>query len=259
MHENRTYVVTGAASGIGAETARVLRDQGARVIGLDRQEPINADQFIKVDLSNTASIAAAVSDVPVGIDGLANIAGLPPTLAASAVLRVNMIGLRQLTEALVPKMADGAGIVNLASLAGNGWADNLDQVKRVLELSLDDDIEGFCADEGLNKGDGLSYFLSKQVLIVWTTQNRWTWRDREITMNCISPGPVATPILKDFVETLGARVEEDMKVMDRTAEAADIAPVVSFMLSKGAKWLRGTNLEVDGGMKRHILSEMHGF
>lgn len=257
MHENRTYVVTGAASGIGAETVRVLRSLGARVIGIDRQETKDVDQFVEADLSNHKSLMNAVVQMPTGIDGLANIAGVPPTLAAETVLRVNTIGLRQLTKALIPKMSDGANIVNLASLAGNGWADNLDQVRRTLTLTLDDDVAQFCTDEELNNADGQSYFLSKQALIVWTMQNRWTWRDRDINMNCISPGPVATPILADFVETLGERVEEDMKVMDRAAEVTDIAPVVSFALSSGAKWLRGTNIETDGGMKRHILAQAH--
>ena len=255
MHKNRTYVVTGAASGIGAETARFLRDHGARVIGIDRHEATDVDLFIEADLSQTTSMLEAVNKVPSGIDGLANIAGVPPTLAAEIVLRVNTIGLRQFSEALIPKMAEGASIVNLASLAGNQWKENLAQVKRTLSLSLEDDIAKFCADESLTTQDGQSYFLSKQALIVWTLQNRWSWRDRNINMNCVSPGPVETPILADFVETLGARVEEDMKVMDRSARTKDIAPIVSFAMSTDAKWLRGTNIEADGGMRRHILAQ----
>ncbi|MNT65855.1 3-oxoacyl-[acyl-carrier-protein] reductase FabG [compost metagenome] len=77
-------------------------------------------------------------------------------------------------------------------------------------------------------------------------------------MNAISPGPVDTPILKDFLETLGARAEEDMKTMDRPGKATDIAPVVTFLLSDGSVWLRGTNLAVDGGMHSHILASSHG-
>jgi hypothetical protein len=42
--------------------------------------------------------------------------------------------------------------------------------------------------------------------------NRWTWRSRDIRMNCVSPGPVSTPILPDFLETLGERAEEGMKI-----------------------------------------------
>ncbi len=78
-------------------------------------------------------------------------------------------------------------------------------------------------------------------------------------MNCVSPGPVDTPILRDFIETLGARAEEDMKVMDRPGTPQDVAPVVSFLLSDQAAWFRGANLTLDGGMSSHLLSKMHQF
>ena len=56
MNKGKTYLVTGVASGIGAETSRVLRAKGAKVIGVDRTETDNADQFCQVDLSDPASI-----------------------------------------------------------------------------------------------------------------------------------------------------------------------------------------------------------
>ena len=78
--ESKKIVVTGAASGIGAETVKTLKAQGATVIGVDRNEPKeNVDQYIKADLADPDSIAAAVETVPSGIDALCNIAGLPPT------------------------------------------------------------------------------------------------------------------------------------------------------------------------------------
>ena len=93
--------------------------------------------------------------------------------------------------------------------------------------------------------------------MVWTMQNRWTWRDRGIRMNTVSPGPVDTLILKDFIETLGERAQEDMKVMDRPGQPADIAPLVAFMLSDMSTWMRGTNIPIDGGMSSHILCGMY--
>jgi NAD(P)-dependent dehydrogenase (short-subunit alcohol dehydrogenase family) len=89
-------------------------------------------------------------------------------------------------------------------------------------------------------------------------QNRWKWRDRGIRMNVVSPGPVNTPIIGDFLETLGARAEEDARVMDRPGEATDIAPIIAFMLSDLSSWIRGTNIPADGGMSSNILCEMHG-
>jgi NAD(P)-dependent dehydrogenase (short-subunit alcohol dehydrogenase family) len=78
-------------------------------------------------------------------------------------------------------------------------------------------------------------------------------------MNAVSPVPVETPILKDFLQTLGARAEEDARIMDRPGRPADIAPVVAFLLSDGAGWIRGANIPVDGGMYSHVLCQMHGY
>jgi NAD(P)-dependent dehydrogenase (short-subunit alcohol dehydrogenase family) len=69
---------------------------------------------------------------------------------------------------------------------------------------------------------------------------------------------VETPILPDFLETLGKRAEEDMKTMDRPGRPEDIAPVVAFLCSEGSGWIRGVNIPCDGGMSSHILCEMHG-
>lgn len=252
----KSFIVTGVASGIGAETARVLRGEGAKVIGVDRNETDQVDEFFQADLSDPDSIDALIKALPEGANGLANIAGLPPTAPSEAVMKVNLYGLRRLTMGIVPKLSDNASIANLASLASFGWAQSLDQVKASLALDFGGKIAEFCETSGLDDG-GRSYFLSKEALLVWTMQNRWTWRDRGIRMNCVSPGPVDTPILADFLETLGERAEEDMRVMDRPATPQDIAPMVVFLLSEQSRWLRGSNLASDGGMSSHILSGIH--
>lgn len=256
MLNNKTLVITGVASGIGEETARIARLQGARVIGVDINPPkVEVDQFIAADLSSQDSIDALLARLPEGIDGLANIAGLPPTQSADRVIQVNLVGLKYLTLGLLPKLADNASIVNLASLAGVGWPDAVATIKAADRLSFTD-TAAFCEQHGIV--GPRSYFFSKEALIAWTLQNRWTWRERGIRMNAVSPGPVDTPILKDFIETLGARAEEDMKTMDRPGRATDIAPVVAFLLGDGSIWMRGTNLAVDGGMHAHILASTHG-
>jgi len=89
-------------------------------------------------------------------------------------------------------------------------------------------------------------------------QTRWSWRSRGIRANAVSPGPVVTPILEDFLKTLGARAEEDMRVMDRPGQPADIAPVVAFLLCDDSQWIRGANVPCDGGMHAHVLLQMAG-
>lgn len=257
MLEGKTIIVTGVASGIGAETARQLKAHGARVVGIDRNEPSDpVDQFHKVDLTDEAALDALVETLkPLKADGLANIAGVPPTAPAEVVVTVNLVALKRLALGLVDSLADGASIVNLASLAGIGWEGEVAKIQAAEGLTHAG-VAQFCADQTITAEN--SYFFTKQALVAWTHENRWTWRDRGIRMNAVSPGPVDTPILGDFLETLGERAQEDMKIMDRPGTPRDIAPVVVFLLSDGSAWLRGTNIATDGGMRAHIDASSNG-
>ena len=119
--KGKTIIVTGCSSGIGWETAKTIKKLGGDVLGVDlNMTTDNVDEFYKADLSDKMTIEALVDALPSGADGIANIAGVPPTAPADLVLKVNLVGLKYFTELMVPKLADGASIVNLASLAGFG-------------------------------------------------------------------------------------------------------------------------------------------
>lgn len=252
----RRIIVTGAASGIGAETARELGRRGADVIGVDKNPCDDvADSFV-VDMRDPIAVDALVDRLPPGCHGLCNIAGVAPSRPGATVLTVNTLALIRLTVGLAPRLAEGASVVNLASMAGNGWRDHVDQVKELLALDWDE-VPSFVERHELETGSR-SYFLSKEAVIVWTMQNRWTWRDREIRMNCVSPGPVETPTLPDFLETLGDRAQESVRNMERFGEPEDVAPVVAFLLSDEARWFRGANLTPDGGMGAHLALKRYG-
>ena len=258
MLNGKKIVVTGCASGIGKEVARLIKEAGGYVLGVDLSVTDDyVDELYRADLSDPESIRDLIHVLPRGIDGLANVAGLPPTKPAAKVLAVNYVGLKALTVGLIPKMADGASIVNVASLAGIGWPNMVSSILESESLALED-IEQFVKTHDAGDAGGRSYFFSKEALIAWTLKNRWTWRDRGIRMNCVSPGPVVTPILQDFLETLGERAAQDAKIMDRPGTPEDIAPVVVFLLSDGSAWIRGTNIPVDGGMSSHIACESTG-
>ena len=256
--KGKRIVVTGSSSGIGLETARFLSEQGAEVLGVDLNKNFDhVEEFYRADLSDKRTIEALVDVMPRNIDGLVNSAGLPPTKPAELLLAVNLVGLKHLTRCIVPKLADGASIVNVASLAGFGWQNAVEAVKASETLDFEG-IPEFVQRWSVSSDGGRSYFFSKEALVVWTMQNRWTWRDRGIRMNSVSPGPVDTPILGDFLATLGDRAEEDRKVMDRPGTPQDIAPVIAFLLSDMTSWIRGTNIPTDGGMASNILCGMHG-
>ena len=251
-------VVTGAASGIGAAPARLLKKEGWRVIALDRNQPAETvDQFIKIDLGDEDSIRAAIAALPSGINALCNIAGMPPTAGARPTMRVNFFGLRDFTEGLLPKLADKASIVNIASLAGVGWPGNVERIKPALAVASLGESDAYLAQAKVT--DEECYFLSKECLIVWTMKSWSRWRDRGIRMNSVSPGPVETPIAKDFLATLGERAAKDAERSERPAWPEDIAPIIAFLCRNESAWIRATNIQADWGLYAAAMEERLGF
>jgi NAD(P)-dependent dehydrogenase (short-subunit alcohol dehydrogenase family) len=246
---NKTIVVTGCSSGIGAETVRLARFHGAKVIGMDRNEPsMTLDGFVKADLGQTSSIDDAVAQLPQQVDALCNIAGVPGTADRDVVARVNYLGLRHLCEKVLPRMPAGGSIVNIASILGAEWPARLDLHK---ELAA---VEGFESGRAwLEKNpvpQETCYQYFKEALIVWTYAQSQKWfLEKSVRMNCVAPGPVFTPILGDFVSMLGQeRVQKDAHRMKRPAYADEVASVVAFLCSDEARWVSGVNIPVDGGL-----------
>jgi NAD(P)-dependent dehydrogenase (short-subunit alcohol dehydrogenase family) len=136
--------LTGAATGIGAEVARKAKEQGHEVIAFDITQPsVAVDQFVQVDLSDPTAIADALNTTQGTFDALINNAGLPPREGLGRkVLEVNYFGLRDMTQAMAPRLNAGGAIVHTASRAGAFWRDNLAQVKALLACSWGD-IDAF--------------------------------------------------------------------------------------------------------------------
>lgn len=251
---NKTIVITGACSGIGAETVRLMRQRGARVIGMDRNDPmLTLDGFVKVDLSEEAAIDAAVRQLPERIDGLCNVAGVPGTAPVGLVARVNYLGQRHLTERLIERMPAGGSIVQVSSILGYFYQQRVEQHKALAETAGFEAGLAWLARHPVEQKGCYEYF--KEALIVWTMQRSQSlFKQRDLRMNCVAPGPVFTPILGDFVTQLGPeRVQADAERMKRPAFADEIAPALAFLCSDDARRINGVNLPVDGGFAATYL------
>ncbi len=247
---SKRILLTGASTGIGNATLQRLVAEGHEVVNLDvKDAPEGASGHYHCDLADPASIDEVVAGLQGRFDGLGNIAGVAGSMGAELVLRVNVYGLRHLTEALLAagKLNDGASIVNIASLAGMAWQRHLD---RIAELDAAVDFAaGIEVAAGYDRGGTNAYVLSKEWVVSYTKQLAGQVLGRRIRVNSVSPGPVDTPLFPYFETDTGADQMAWMnEQVGRVGRPEDEAEVVAWLLAGDSGWVNGVDLPVDGGL-----------
>lgn len=247
-YDGRRAVVTGCASGIGAHVVRQLTALGADVIGLDKRRPaFDISDFHEVDLADPASIdraAAAVGQV----DSLFNVAGVSSGIGdAQLVVTINFLGLRHLTEALIPKMTAGSSIVSVSSLAASGYREHLRAVAPLLKTATMHEGTDWCRRHR-DQLTGGGYQFAKEAVILYTMQNVTRLGARGIRINCTGPGVTETPILDQLRTAYGHGFLDDIpKPLGRVSDPAEQASVLTFLNSRAASYISGQVVWVDGG------------
>lgn len=237
--QSRIAVVTGGASGIGAATARALRQRGATVVVLDVTEAADAlakelgGRAWRTDVGDEAAVeaAAAAIEAEVGpVDILVNSAGViqrpvaPQDLSMKdwdEIVRVDQRGTYLASLVFGRRMAArGKGaIVNIASIAG----------MRSMPLH--------------------SYAPAKAAVISMTECLAAEWGPSGVRVNAVSPGYTLTPALQRAIDA----GERDVSLLaansalQRMVLPDDIAAAVCFLASDEAGAITGVNLPVDAG------------
>jgi NAD(P)-dependent dehydrogenase (short-subunit alcohol dehydrogenase family) len=254
------YIVTGAASGIGAATALQLRATGATVVTVDVADPPRADVLhVRCDLGDEQQISQAVealramARVDGPYDGIAHVAGLPGTRAPRDILAVNFLAPRALVLGLSSNaLARDAGVVLVSSLAALrcAWeaqrltaiSDHADWAE-AMQQAMEPPLDGATA-----------YEVSKRLLNHWVPTAVAALAPLGARVNTVSPGPVQTPMLRDFRISMGeSRIDAAERLSGRHATAIEVAAAITFLLSPAASWINGIDLRVDGGL--HALRE----
>jgi NAD(P)-dependent dehydrogenase (short-subunit alcohol dehydrogenase family) len=249
-YRGKRVVVTGAATGVGAALIDVLAEQGADdVTVLDVKPPTGPHaRYVEVNLADEAAVTAVIAELAGPIHALFNNAGVADTSPLHAVIGVNYLALRRLSEGLLDRMADGGAIVNTASTAGGQWATHLEQINEVL------DLEGWDAtldwiDANLAALGVAPYFFSKELVQVYTMRSSRPTIRRGVRTNSVCPSPIDTPLLKDFRETMTDKII-DWNISETNGRAVsprEVATVLAFLGSDAAAYVNGVNLLVDAG------------
>jgi len=250
-YTGRIVLITGAATGMGAETAALLVDAGAEVHALDIAEvtsPVAGSQ--RVDLGDPKSIDSVLDALPERIDAVMNCAGIPggTRFDARTVMRVNFLGLRHLTEAIFDRIPSGGSVTSIASLAGGGWTNHVAELTELLATGDFRAAEAWLDGRDDLIGDG--YGFSKECVQYWTMWRSVTAIKSGVRINSICPGVTDTAIMADFRQAMGDNAIEMTAEagIGRLATADEMAPAMAFLGSEGAaSYVNGVNLDIDGG------------
>jgi NAD(P)-dependent dehydrogenase (short-subunit alcohol dehydrogenase family) len=235
--DGKVCVITGAASGIGAQSARVFRQEGAKVVGVDLVAGAEGDLAIEADVSDEEQVQALyrrTRDQYGRIDVLYNNAGINPTddssvleTSAEAWQRVQDVNVRSVFLCCkhgIPHLleAGGGSVINTASFVA---------------------VMGAAVSQ-------ISYTASKGAVLSMSREMGVEFARRGVRVNALCPGPVNTPLLQELFAKDPEKAARRLVhlPMGRFAEAGEIAAAAVFLASDESSYVTASTFMVDGGL-----------
>ena len=236
--EGKVCVITGAASGIGAETAALFRAEGAVVVGVDlRDDSPGVDLALACDVADedaVRSMYARVREQFGRIDVLFNNAGISPgddgsvlDTSLEAWQRVQDVNTKSVFLCCkhgIPHLLDGGGgsVINTASFVA---------------------VMGAATSQ-------VSYTASKGAVLALSRELGVQFARQGVRVNALCPGPVNTPLLQELFAKDPEKAARRLVhlPMGRFAEPREIAGAALFLASDESSYVNASTFLVDGGL-----------
>jgi NAD(P)-dependent dehydrogenase (short-subunit alcohol dehydrogenase family) len=235
--DGKVCVITGAAGGIGAETARLFGQEGATVVGVDLDDGVIGDLALQADVSDEREVQGVYERARSEcgrIDVLFNNAGISPNDDASVLdtsvdawQRVQDVNLKSVFLCCkhgIPHLLDAGGgsVVNTASFVA---------------------VMGAATSQ-------ISYTASKGGVLALSRELGIEFARRGVRVNALCPGPVNTPLLQELYANDPEQAARRLVhlPMGRFAEAREIAQGALFLASDESSYVTASTFLVDGGL-----------
>jgi NAD(P)-dependent dehydrogenase (short-subunit alcohol dehydrogenase family) len=235
--DGKVCVITGSASGIGAETATMFKAEGATVVGVDLSEGSAGDLAIQADVTDehqVRDVYAQTRERFGRIDVLFNNAGISPPDDASVLdtaldawQRVQDVNLRSVFLCCkhgIPHLLESGGgsVINTASFVA---------------------VVGAATSQ-------ISYTASKGAVLALSRELGVEFARRGVRVNALCPGPVNTPLLQELYANDPEKAARRLVhvPMGRFAETREIASAVLFLASDDSSYVTAQTFLVDGGL-----------
>jgi len=241
--DGKVCVITGAASGIGAEAARLFAAEGAKVVGVDIAPGSEGELALEADVTDEEQVRGMYQRAreELGrIDVLFNNAGINPSDDASVLetsleawQRVQDVNLRSVFLCCkhgIPHLleGDGGSVINTASFVA---------------------VMGAAVSQ-------ISYTASKGGVLSLSRELGVEFARRGVRVNALCPGPVNTPLLQELFADDPQKAARRLVhlPMGRFAEAREVAQAALFLASDESSYVTASTFLVDGGLSAAYLT-----
>ena len=245
--EGKVCVITGTASGIGAETAKRFREEGAKVVGVDLNESPDVDLAIRADVTDEDAVRdlyGRVASELGGIDVLFNNAGISPNDDTSVLdtsfeawQRVQDVNLKSVFLCCkhgIPHLLErgGGSVINTASFVA---------------------VLGAATSQ-------ISYTASKGGVLALSRELGVQFARRGVRVNALCPGPIDTPLLRELYANDPEAAERRLVhvPMGRFGKTREIANGVLFLASDESSFVTASTFMVDGGISGAYVTPLQG-
>jgi NAD(P)-dependent dehydrogenase (short-subunit alcohol dehydrogenase family) len=241
--DGKVAVITGTASGIGAESARLFTAEGAKVVGVDLSKGAEGDLTIQADVTDPKAVEdmyAQARERFGKIDVLFNNAGISPDDDRSIldtsveswdkVQNVNLKSVFLCCKFGIPHLLDNGGgsIINTASFVA---------------------VMGAAVSQ-------ISYTASKGGVLAMSRELGVEFARKGIRVNALCPGPVNTPLLQELFAKDPEKAQRRFEHLPpgRFAEVSELANGALFLASDESTYVNASTFMVDGGLSGAYLT-----